>query len=440
MKSLVLSHGHPSFSIGGAEVASFNLFQGLCRQHGWESHYLARVGPPIAPHRGSPLMSLRQGPNETLFWANDYDWFYLGNKDLDGLTKHFERFLKDYRPDVVNFHHVIGFGMQALRSVRRALGDVPIVFTMHEYLPICLNHGQMIKATNGSLCSRASPADCGVCFPDIGSANIMRRELFIKGFFDEVDAFVSPSQFLLERYRAWGLPSEKLVMIENGLDGGVPAPARPLPSPKAKRNRFAFFGQLNPFKGIKVLAEAINRIPADVWGTDATLYVFGGNLENQPEAFRDEVSQLFRSAGRRIRFMGPYKAADLPRLMREVDWVVVPSTWWENSPVVIQEAFFHGRPIIASDIGGMAEKIRDGVDGMHFRVSGAESLAEKLSRAIQEPGLWEALRGRIRPPLTADGAAQQHVALFERLLERRGGAKAEPKKDRGDGGSIECAA
>ena len=54
--------------------------------------------------------------------------------------------------------------------------------------------------------------------------------------------------------------------------------------------------------------------------------------------------------------------------MAEIDWVVVPSIWWENSPLVIQEAFLHGRPVICSDIGGMAEKVRHGVDGLHFRV------------------------------------------------------------------------
>ena len=108
-------------------------------------------------------------------------------------------------------------------------------------------------------------------------------------------------------------------------------------------------------------------------GGNSVLYVFGGNLELQPEPFQQEVRKLIISAGRRVRFMGPYRSQELPRLMREVDWVIVPSTWWENSPVVIQEAFFHGRPIITSDIGGMAEKVRDGVDGMHFRAGSTES-------------------------------------------------------------------
>ena len=69
---------------------------------------------------------------------------------------------------------------------------MPIVFTLHEYLMICANHGQMIKARSGALCSKASPSECGVCFPEIGPANLMRRELFLKSFLADVDAFVSP--------------------------------------------------------------------------------------------------------------------------------------------------------------------------------------------------------------------------------------------------------
>lgn len=136
------------------------------------------------------------------------------------------------------------------------------------------------------------------------------------------------------------------------------------------------------------------------------------------------MKELFRLAGRRLRFMGSYKSADLPSLMREVDWTIVPSTWWENAPVVIQEAFHHGRPIIASDIGGMAEKVRHDIDGLHFRVSNPESLAEAMTRAIREPALWSRLRAGIRPPTSARQAAERHAVLFERLIARTDGAAA----------------
>lgn len=417
MKVLMLSHGHPAFSIGGAEVASYNLFNGLNRLPGCESHYLARVGPPISRHRDTPFLSLRQKERETLFYANEYDYFRLSNRDVDTLSRDFTRFLHDVAPDVVHFHHFLGFGMEAVRAVRRALPNVPIVATLHEYLSICNNHGQMVKARTGALCQRASPAECAVCFPNISTAQFMRRELFIKAAFDEVDMFISPSHFLVDRYVAWGIPADKIMFLENGLEVGEIAAPRQI-GRDGRRNRFAYFGQLNQFKGIKVLIEAVARVPREIWG-DAVLNVFGGNLEVQPEQFQQEFRRLVQLVGRRVRFFGSYKSADLPTLMREVDWVVVPSTWWENSPVVIQEAFLHGRPVICSDIGGMAEKVRNNVNGLHFRAASAESLVDKLVEAIRSPDLWDRLRSRIPRPISAAEAAEQHRAVYERLIAQR---------------------
>src|SRR5690606_32155101 len=148
-----------------------------------------------------------------------------------------------------------------------------------------------------------------------------------------------------------------MTVIENGLDVATPAEPRPLTGIEGRRSRFAYFGQMNPYKGIDVLLDAVSRVPDSVWGDDARLMIFGGNLEFQPQWFKDRLAASIEKAGDRVRFYGSYENAEMPRLMRSVDWVVMPSVWWENSPIVIQEALFHGRPLIASNVGGMAEKI-----------------------------------------------------------------------------------
>ena len=121
--------------------------------------------------------------------------------------------------------------------------------------------------------------------------------------------------------------------------------------------------------------------------------------------------------------------------MQSVDWVVVPSTWWENSPVVIQEAFFHGRPVIAANIGGMAEKVHDGVDGLHFRARSAEDLADRLIETLTDETLWETLRGGITPPLThvdVRGRAYRPLSTHPRAAAggRRTGATGRRTGDR----------
>lgn len=422
MRVLVISHGHPAFSIGGAEIASHNLFQGLNRLPEVEAFYLARAAHPVARHRQTPLMSLRQGARETFFWADDYDHGLLSNRATDDLSGAFRRYLLDLRPEIVHFHHFIGLGVEALWEVRRTLPDAVIVVTFHEYLSICMHHGQMVKTQKKRLCSRASPAECHACFPDLSPARFLERELFLKTHLGFADAYVSPSDFLIDRYVKWGLPADKFTMLENGIDVAAVAAPRPLP-PGGRRARFGFFGQITEFKGVAVLLDAIGRVSDKVWGDDAALCVFGGNLENQPEAFQKSFEALMEKAGRRAKFYGSYSGEDLPNLMRQVDWVVVPSIWWENSPLVIQEAFLHGRPLITSDIGGMKEKVADGVNGLHFRVSSAEDLADKLTAALEDPQLWERLRAAAPKPLSHEEAARQHLALYQHLVSS--GARTE---------------
>ncbi len=427
MRVLVVSHGHPSFSIGGAEMAAHNLFRALDAQPGVEAHFLARAAPPTRRHAATPLLSLRQGEREVFLHADAWDEFWLSNRALDDLSGAFARYLRHVRPDVVHFHHVIGLGVEALLQVRRVLPDAAIVLTFHEYLAICAHHGQMVKtpAASGAhaLCSQATPAACGACFPQHAPSALFGRELFLKDHLLLADAFVSPSRFLVGRYVEWGLPAARFSVIENGLDARRPAPARAL-AEGARRARFGFFGQLSEFKGLPVLLDAVTRVPDALWGEDAALCIFGGNLDRQPEAFRTRFAALMERAGRRARFYGSYRAEELPRLMEQVDWTVVPSIWWENSPLVIQEAFLHRRPPIVADIGGMAEKVRDGVDGLHFRAGSPEDLADRLGEALSGAASWERLRAAAPAPPDLPHFAAKHLSLYRDVLATRGAAAA----------------
>lgn len=423
LRVLVVSHGHPSFSLGGAEVASYNLHKGLNALDGVSSRFVARVGHPVVRHGGTALLSLRQKEGEILYHADDYDHFFLSNRNTEEIERDFLRVVLDLKPDVIHFHHFIGLGLECLYAVRRALPDTVIVVTFHEFLSICHHHGQMVKTRNNNLCRQASPADCNACFPDISPARFLRRENFVRGLLELADHFVSPSQFLVDRYVDWGLDRAKFTVIENGLDIAEPAAPRPLTG-GARRARFAYFGQITSFKGVDVLLDAVARIPESVWGDDAQLMIFGGNLERQPTPFQEKIEKLVEQAGPRARFYGAYQNAEMPRLMQSIDWTIIPSIWWENSPIVIQESFFHGRPMICSNIGGMAEKIIDGVNGLHFRAGSPEDLIDRMTEALTDQNLWGRLRGGIERPISYRECAQKHLDLYYTIAANREPAPA----------------
>jgi glycosyltransferase involved in cell wall biosynthesis len=421
---LIVSHGHPSFSLGGAEIAAYNLHKGLNRIGDIESRFFARVGHPVARHSGTALMSLRQTEGEFLYHADEYDHFLLSNRNTEEIERDFLRVLRDLRPEVVHFHHFIGLGLEMIYAVRRALPDCVIVITFHEFLSICSHHGQMVKTGGTKLCHRASPSDCNACFPEISPARFLRREHFIRGLLDVADFFVSPSQFLVDRYVDWGLDRSRFIVIENGLDIAEPAPPRSLPQEEGRRSRFGYFGQITQFKGVDILLDAVTCIPDAVWGDDAQLMIFGGNLERQPEPFQEKIRKLVERAGSRVRFYGAYQNSEMPRLMRSIDWTIIPSIWWENSPIVIQESFFHGRPMICSNIGGMAEKITGGVNGLHFRVGSSQDLVDCMTQALTAPKLWENLRAGIQPPISYEDCARQHLGLYQELATKRATASS----------------
>jgi glycosyltransferase involved in cell wall biosynthesis len=152
--------------------------------------------------------------------------------------------------------------------------------------------------------------------------------------------------------------------------------------------------------------------------TDFSVELNGDNLRFASEERRKEIEGfLEREAARPARkqnvfFNGSYQVDQLAGRMARVDWCIVPSVWWEIFGLVISEAWMFGRPVIASNVGGPAERIRHGVDGLHFQVADAKSLAAVMHRACTEEGLWHKLAAGITPPTPRETMVRQYMALY----------------------------
>jgi glycosyltransferase involved in cell wall biosynthesis len=270
----------------------------------------------------------------------------------------------------------------------------------------------MIKTGSFRLCSRSSPDDCSRCFPDTTPEDFWLRQHYFMSHFDLVDEFVSPSAFLKQRYVDWGLNADKITVVENGQADEEPLPPRPLAAGET-RSRFGFFGQITPYKGLDVVLEALALLKKED-SDKIVLEVHGANLELQPEDYRNKVERLRAPLMERgvVQWVGPYQPHELRSRMAGVDWVVVPSIWWENSPMVIQEAFVCGRPLVVSDIGGMKEKVRDGCDGVHASVGNALQWKAALTSAATSTQNHDALVAGIARPECHRITARRHCDLM----------------------------
>jgi len=411
-KILIISHAHPDFSKGGGEIAAYNLFKQLQKRKNCEAMFLARHSVEQAEHLGTPISNY-QKKDEYLIYSHTADYINHSQTHKKNLWKYFKEFLEYHQPNIVHLHHYLHFGIEILRVIRNTLPNTKLVLTLHEYIAICHHNGQMVKTKSFELCQSSLPIKCHQCFPKISPDDFFLREQYLKSFFKLVDTFISPSQFLMERYIDWGVPKNKIHLIENGQSSVNKCFTEH--EQTGKKIRFGFFGQLSQLKGINVLLNAFEQISKQQ-RKQCHLSLYGSGLKYQSKKFQNNFSKRIKKNVELMSFYGSYQQEEIYKLMQTIDWVIIPSIWWENSPLVIQEAFNHKKPVICSNIGGMEEKVQHNINGLHFRVGDASSLAEKIGHIIQSsqnsPKFYLIFKKNIPSVSSIEECTEHHLKLY----------------------------
>ena len=330
-KALIIVHNHPLIAPGGSEILAYDLFESIKKHTHYDAFFLAASnGQYRQPRSNTPFQTVNNAPDEILFWGGEFNHFFQSQIDYKPVYSHLKSFLQELQPDVIHFHHSINIGLEVLSVVRQTLPNAKIVYTLHEFLLICHRDGQMLYNHNNELCDYASPSKCNRCFPEISPQKFRMREEFIKAHLKLVDIFVSPSHFLANRFVDWGITQDKILVIENGRKIVPPAPHRDNQQ-SDKRNVFGFFGQINPYKGVIFALNAVAYLVKNKF-TDFRLELFG-SVDTQTPEFQDNFFKLVNKYKNNVTFHGRYRNDEMPDLIKQVDWVIVPSTWWENSPL-----------------------------------------------------------------------------------------------------------
>ena len=451
MRILQVIHQFPPYSSQGSEVYCYSLSLELDQ---WDDVRVFHVSN--APRSWRRRLT-RESPRriETYHCVDGGEYSRVADWPNPFLRRSFQSALSEFRPDVVHFHHFLSLG-DDLVSIARASGS-SVVYTLHDYGLICPN--ALLLRDDGILCGKREPDFFRDCCPipirvarpgaarmiagvpslarwrlfarqqasprlqailgaavaiagrfvdgDGSNAGVRKKDFFFahtRRIFRDADLFIAPSRFLLDRYVSCGLPAKKVVYSDYGM--------RPFSVPpraaRAETLRFGYIGALHPHKGIEIALEAFRALPG------ARLEIFGSTFGSPIS--RSYARRLSNDAGGNVRFRGPYDNDRLSDVLAEIDVLIVPSLWYENSPLTIHEAFLAGLPVVVSGIGGMAELVRDGVDGLHFRAGDAGDLRNKVRRLIDEPGLLERLRREIRPPKTIAEDAAEMRERYQELI------------------------
>jgi glycosyltransferase involved in cell wall biosynthesis len=273
----------------------------------------------------------------------------------------------------------------------------------------------MVRRHDKSLCTHASPVRCHQCFPELPPEQFFVRERWMKKHMEAVDVFTTPSRFMIKHYTDWGIDPKRIFQVGNvQRNRGVSSIAN---EPRARRNRFGFFGQMVDMKGIHVLLRAVEYL-RDSGFTDFTVEINGDNIRYASEERRKEIQDFLAreaekpSSEQNVAMNGSYQVDQLAGRMARVDWCIVPSVWWEIFCLVISESWMFGRPVIVSNVGGPKERVTHEVDGLHFQVGDPQSLANAMQRACSEEGLWERLSAGITPPARRDVMVGEYLELY----------------------------
>lgn len=343
----------------------------------------------------------------------------------------FDGVLRRWAPDLV---HVMGLQfVGGVSSLKRAHARaIPVIMTLHEYWWLCPRAGLMYDA-DGRACERVSPVDCARCvdiYPidrerwsdaacggshaELGDRRWFARALEgrardMTAAQELVARFIAPSAFLAGRFEEHGLPGHKLVVSDYGFP--PPPPAAPRRAP-GRPLRVGYVGTLSDYKGVEVFARAV---AGSGLGPDALRASIHGHLDWFPDVAA-RLRELAEGCPA-LELAGPFPPERREQVFAALDLLVVPSLWWENSPLTIHEAWQRGVPVLTSDRGGMAELAGQG-GGAVFPPGDDRALGALLVRLAGDPAQVAELAASI----PAVRSLQDDVALVERLAAELGAA------------------
>jgi glycosyltransferase involved in cell wall biosynthesis len=374
-------------------------------------------------------------------------------------ARSFARVLDRERPDLVHLHALTSACSHLLVREAKDRG-LPVVFTYHTPTATCLR-GTLLQNGTDRCDGRMDPDRCTPCTlhglglhprlaravdavpgPLAGLAGrlnleggvwtalrmrelVRLRQEVARHVLRDADAIVSLARWVTELLQANGVPRDRIVESAHGIaraDSSIATPRR-----AADPIRIAHLGRVDPVKGTRLLIEAL-RVASDA---AVTLDVFGIVQSDRGRALLDD---LHTAAGgdERISFRPPLEPDAVIPTLADFDLIAIPSQWFETGPLVLLEAAAAGVPAIGSDLGGIAEKIQPGVDGLLVRPhDSVPAWAAAIRRLAGEPDCLERLRQGVRPPRTIEDVGSDMSRLYRdrrastRVAGRRGAA-AEP--------------
>jgi glycosyltransferase involved in cell wall biosynthesis len=364
----------------------------------------------------------------------------LPGENHAGIAEAFGRILDKAKPDLVHLHASVSLG--ALSEARRR--GIPMVFTYHTPVATCARLTLMRWGTevcDGRLdvrrCSRCTlharglnkaasmivgslPIQVGriiaAAKPKSRAAAGLRmtqvmaaRHDAIRALMSEVHTVVSLCAWTRELLIRNGVSPDKIKFSRQGLCHPLVVRDRRTREDHS-RMRIAFLGRLDSTKGTHVLVRAVRECA----GLPIDLDVYGIVRDVSGALYLDDLRKI-AGDDPRIKFHEPLAADQVVPVLTGYDILAAPSLWLETGPLVVLEAFAAGIPVLGSQLGGIAELVRHGIDGLLVAPGSVEQWTKQIRDLCNDRGKLARLRAGVRPPKTMQTVAHEMEALYHNV-------------------------
>lgn len=358
-------------------------------------------------------------------------------------VEHFRDYLKKAKPDLVHFFHLFRFSASIIDAC--AEEKIPMLFTPTDFWVLCPT--SQLRLPDNQLCVGPDPYGINCIrhiaynstglesvrrFPDWLFRFIIRgakkrwwpekryspilramseRKAFFIGRLDKLDRVLVPTRFMEKMLIRNGYGSGTFKFLPFGLN--LKPFERIGDKVRKDRIRLGFIGSLLEHKGAHVLLAAMTCLPKDM-PFDLKVY---GKLDDDKN-YTAKLRELAGSDGR-VEFCGSFPNEKIGEVFSGIDVLVVPSIWYENTPLVIYSAHAAGTPVIATNLGGMSEIVHHEVNGLLFEKGDAKGLSALIKRVVDDSGLLDRLASNITPPVSISDYAAEIVREYEDVLSKR---------------------
>ncbi len=281
--------------------------------------------------------------------------------------------------------------------------NIPIVLTLTDFWLMC---PKSIAVNNkGRLCcSPDEGRSCSeICYEDLPQEETTLRFKEAKDLIKSVDVICSPTHFLGDIFE--DLFGIEVQVVRHGIQySGIELSKRN--EQRSNKVVFGYIGTVLPHKGVHIITRALSYISNE----NIKVKIYGNHFGEK--SYYDSLKDMVKGDDR-VEFLGEYNDEDLSDIVSRIDCMLVPSVWWENSPLTVLISLAHKVPVITTNIGGAAELIKDGVNGFNFEIGDPNDLAKKMKAIAENPLILDDIKSNIiRPP-----RIEEEAFIYENLYQ-----------------------